>query len=604
MAGSTLQAVPTPRVPQLFYRFEIAGTEKEDGGDFQPGFDSETQGQVAFISMEYEDTWHGLDSCTFVFEDPNRVLIDHPLLRPLSTKVTFSFGYAQGFGETVGGRLQSTMSHCRVMTLVRSEQNYPQSGKVVTTLRFFSSGVKLSHLRRNFTYRHLDQSKRGVVKLKATEVAERIAKKNGLNPVITEARVATGSAKELWKQTNQTDMEFLREIGLPLRAAGTEAGGREGAFQAMIRDNSLIFGPISIDEEVLATFTYKGPNSPILNFRPKHPSDIMKGIGWITGYTGYDTRTGGVSLGGTDTGAVTNQNDEGQHKMGAGQTQGETGEKGVGRETDNHAPTFQRTEDPEAERRRTSLEAEASIIKNNIDRKRADLLAVGTAPDVIEDELTQLRADLDEVNAKIDAIGTGDETFIVDESPNAESNRTKAENFQRQAQLNALTADLEIFGFPAIEAGVAVGVDNVAELFQGKWWVKKATHRIDRTTGYVTRMDMQKNALGIPNPAPGSPAETKRPDRETETVRITTLETGEERTERRAASTVNEMNRSTQRTDPTQNNRQRQILLQAAQAQHSAFPADASRTGIPSTVNADQANSVAAQEATKKGLGG
>ena len=604
MAGSTLHAVPTPRVPQLFYRFEIAATAKDEGGSFVPGFDPQTQDQVAFVSMEYEDLWHGLDSCTFVFEDPNRVLIDHPLLRPLSTKVTFSFGYAQGFGETVGARLQSTMSHCRVMTLVRAEQNYPQTGKVGTTLRFFSSGVKLSHLRRNFTYRHLDQSKRGVEKLKATEVAKRIAEKNGLHPVITEAKVATGSAKVEWKQTNQTDMEFLRQIGLPLRAAGKEAGGREGAFQAMIRDNSLIFGPITVDEEVLATFTYKGPNSPILNFRPKHPSDIMKGIGWITGYTGYDTRTGGVSLGGTDTGAITNQNDEGQHLMGAGQTQGETGEKGVGRETDNHAPTFQRTEDPEAERRRTSLEATASVIKNNIDRKRADELALGTAPDVIEDELAPLYSDLESVNAQIDAIGTGDETFIVDESPNAEVNKTQAENYQRQAQLNALTADLEIFGFPAIEAGIAIAVDNVAELFQGKWWIKKATHRIDRTTGYITRMDMQKNALGIPNPAPGSPAETRKPDRETETVRITDLTTGEERIERRAASTVNGMNRSTQRTDPTQNNRQRQILLQSLQTLHSSFPADASRVGIPTTVNADQSNSVAAQNATKKGLGG
>ena len=601
MAGSRLAAVPQPRTPQLFYRFEIPATSgRSDGGDFQPGFDAQTQGQVAFISMEYEDVWNGLDSCTLVFEDPNRALIDHPLLRPLSTKITFAFGYGQGFGETVGSALQRTMSHPRIMTLVRAEQNYPQSGKVVTTLRFFSSGAKLSHLRRNFTYHHTDQSKRGVEKLKATDVARRIAEKNGLGHAIEPAAVATASAKVEWKQTNQTDMEFLREIGLPLRAAD----GREGAYQVQIRDNTLIFGPITVDEEVLATWAYRGPNSPILNFRPKHPADIMKGIGWITGYAGYDTRTGGVSLGGTDVGNITNQNDPGQHVMGSGQTQGETGEKGVGRETDNHAPTFQRNEDPEAERRRTSLEADASVIENNINRKRTDELALGTPADEITDILAQFYVDLAAVRARIEAIGTGDDSEITDESPNAESNKNQAENYQRQAQLNALTADLEIFGWPAIEAGIAIGVDNVAELFRGKWWVKKAIHRIDRTTGYITRMDMQKNALGIPNPAPGSQADTRTPDRETETTRIYDVDTGREIAARRSASRLNEMYRSSQRTDPTQNNRARNVVLSSAQTYHAPFPADASRVGIPSTIDADVANSVAAQNETNKALGG
>jgi hypothetical protein len=486
------------------------------------------------------------------------------------------------------------------MTLVRAEQNYPQSGKVVTTLRFFSSGVKLSHLRRNFTYRHTDQSKRGVEKLKATEVARRIAKKNGLTPVITDAAVATSSAKVEWKQTNQTDMEFLREIGLPLRAAD----GREGAYQVQIRDNSLIFGPITVDEEVLAVWAYKGPNSPILNFRPKHPSDIMKGIGWITGYAGYDPRTGGLGPGSQDEGGITNQNDAEQHLMGVGQTQGETGEKGVGRETDNHAPRFQRNQDPEAERRRTSLEADASVIENNISRKRTDELALGTPADEIEDALTPLYADLADVRARIEAIGTGDDSEIIDESPNAESNKNQAENYQRQAQLNALTADLEIFGWPAIEAGIAIGVDNVADLFRGKWWVKKAIHRIDRTTGYITRMDMQKNALGIPNPAPGTQTDTHTPDRETETTRAYDVDTGRETVVRRSASRLNEMYRASQRTDPTQNNRQRNIVLSSAQTLFAPFPADSTRVHIPSTVDADQANSIAAQNAINKALGG
>ncbi len=600
MADSKLAAVPQPRIPQLYYTFSVPATAKDPGGVFIPGFDELTQADVAFVSFEYDDVWNGLDSCSLVFEDPNQVLANHPLLKPLQTRIRFSFGYAQGFGETVGSTLQKTMAHPRTMLLFRVEQNYPQSGKIISTLRFFSSGMKLSHLRRNFTYIHRDEAKRGVVKLNATEVARFIARENGLNPVVEEARVATGSAKEEWKQTNQTDMEFLRQIGLPLRAAD----GREGAYQVMVRDNSLIFGPITTDEDILATWTYKGPNSPILNFRPKHPADMQKGLGWITAFAGYDPRSGGLGPGSQIEGNVTVLNDEGQDKMGVGQTRGDTGERGVTFENNNAAARMQRVIDPEAERRRTRLEADASILEKNINQKRTDLQALGTPPDEINADLEQDFADLADVRAQIEAIGTGDDSQVNDLDPYADVNANMAENYLRQAQLNALTADIEIFGWPAIEAGRAIGVANVAELFRGKWWIKKATHRIDRTVGYVTRMDMQKNALGIPNPTPGSQTPKRTPDRDTQTVRVFDLDTGQERVERRSASTVNDMFTQTQRTDPIQDRGQRVISLQSDQTTFSSNPPDTRSPNIPTTVDADQINSPAALNELEKSLGG
>ncbi len=600
MPGSKLAAVPQPRIPQLYYSFSVPATSKDPGGTFVPGFDKETQANIAFVSLEYEDVWNGLDSCSLVFEDPNQVLANHPFLKPLQTRITFSFGYAQGFGKTVGSSLQRTMAHPRTMLLFRVEQNYPQTGKIISTLRFFSSGVKLSHLRRNFTYIHTDEAKRGVVKLNATEVARFIANANGLTPVIEDARVATGSAKEEWKQTNQTDMEFLRQIGLPLRAAD----GREGAYQVMVRDNSLIFGPITVDEDILATWTYKGPNSPILNFRPKHPADMQKGLGWITAFAGYDPRSGGLGLGSQIEGNVTVLNDVNQDKMGAGQTRGDTGEKGVTFENNNAAATMQRVIDPEAERRRTRLEADASILEKNINQKRTDLQALGTPADEINADLEQDFADLADVRAQIEAIGTGDDSQVNDLDPYADVNANMAENYLRQAQLNALTADIEIFGWPAIEAGRAIGVANVAELFRGKWWIKKATHRIDRTVGYVTRMDMQKNALGIPNPTPGSQTPKRVPDRDTQTVRVIDIDTGQERVERRSASTVNDMFTQTERTDPVQDRGQRTISLQSDQSTFSSNPPDTRSPNIPTTVDADQINSQAVLNELAKSLGG
>ena len=602
MAETELAAVPQPRIPQLFYRLEVPATAKDPGGVFVPGFDAETQAHVAFVSLEYEDLNEGMDTCTLVFEDPNRVLANHPLLKMLSTVVTFSFGYAQGFGETVNGGLQRTMSHPRVMQLIRVEQNYPQSGKIITTLRFVSPGsAKYAYLRRNATYFHRDVSKRGVEKVKAEDVARQIAKIHGLTPVIEPTKVETGSAKTEWKQTNQTDFEFLRQIGLPLRAAG----GREGAYQVMVRDNSLIFGPITVDEDVLIKFTYKGPNSPILNFRPKLPADLMKGAAWIAGYAGLDPHTGKLSPGSRDEiDNITNQTDEGQDLMGVGQIRGDTGEKGVTLENAGAAPRLPRTHDPEAARRRTNLEAIATVIRGNIDRERTDQLALGTPPDEIEAILQPLFDSLAVNQANIDALGLGDNSAITDFSPDAESNRNQAENFHRQSMMNALTADLEIFGWPAIGAGVAISVANVAEMFRGKWWVKKVIHRIDRTIGYVTKMDMQKNALGIANPTAGSQTPKRTPDRDTETVRVYDVDTGQEVIQRRAASTVSDMNRQTQRIGPSQNQGQRLINLQSLQTLHSATPPDATRVNIPTLIDADQAISLIASNRLRKALGG
>ena len=600
MAGSTLAAVPQPRVPQLYYFFRTPANKKEPGGVFRPGFDVDTQAEVAFVSLEYEDVWNGLDSCTVVFEDPNKKLVNHPLLKVLETRITFSFGYGQGFGETVDSQLQRTMSHDRTMLLFRIEQNYPQSGKVVSTLRFFSSGMKLSHLRRNFTYIQRDPTKRGKVPVSAKDVIEFIAKANGLDPRVCIPKGVTGSTKEEWKQTNQTDMEFLRQMGMGLR----DSEGRTGVYQIMVRDNALIFAPITTDEDTIAIWTYRGSTSPILNFRPKHPADMQKGLGWITAITGYDPRTGGVGPLSRIESSITVLNDEGQDKHGPGQTRGDIGEKGLGLENANAAPRLHRVADPEAERRRTRLEADASVARNNIDRKRTDLQSLGTPPDEIEAQLEQDRADLAATEAKIEAIGTGDDSEIDDLSPYSDVAKNQAENFLRQAQLNALTADLEIFGWPPVESGTAIAVDNVAELFQGKWWLKKVIHRIDRTIGYVTRMDMQKNALGIPNPTAGSQTPKRTPNRDTQTVRVFDVDTNQERVERRSASTVNNMFRQTNRTDPIQFRGQRIINLQSLQTLHSASPADASLVNIPTLINADQVNSQAARNRLEKALGG
>ena len=72
-----------------------------------------------------------------------------------------------------------------------------------------------------------------------------------------------------------------------------------------------------------------------------------------------------------------------------------------------------------------------------------------------------------------------------------------------------LTATAELWGFPLLKAGDPWGVTGVSRRFEGKWWIKEITHKIDRSTGFTTKLDMQKNALGIGDPAAGNPADSR-----------------------------------------------------------------------------------------------
>lgn len=517
--------LPQPRIPQLFYFFDTPTREKDSsGGDTSglliPGFDH-TSRDVAFTSFVYEDVWAGLDSVEFTFEDPNQVLADHPLVQVLRTKVAFSFGYMAGFGSGED-TMQRTMSKARVMTLYRVAQNYPLNGKIQTKLRFFSAGVKMTHLRRNWVYAQSDPAKQRTTQMPATDVAKQIATANGLTYNIEPARDLTNSKRAEWKQTNQTDMEFLNSIAVGLRAKD----GREGKYQVMIRGNTLHFGPISVDEASLATFYYRGPNSPIIDFRPKHPADVSKGLGWATMLTGYDSVTGGL---GDDSriGGISNiRNDTGQDKMGSRQTAGDQGEGGVTLDNAGQAPNIPATNDPEQERRRTVQEANADVLARLIERSVHDkLVDLGLPPDEVERDLADDRAELVEEIRQLQSLGTDPNNTIEQVTSPAEGmNDQQGLDYLRMAQLNALTADLDMYGWPLIEAGRCISIGNVSNLFRGRWWIKKAIHRIDRGKGYVTSCDMQKNALGVGDPTPGTQKEKRSPDRLTELVRVCNLD--------------------------------------------------------------------------------
>lgn len=77
----------------------------------------------------------------------------------------------------------------------------------------------------------------------------------------------------------------------------------------------------------------------------------------------------------------------------------------------------------------------------------------------------------------------------------AEEEEVTAATLQRDYKERTYTARASIIGNPHIKPGMLISIKNVGKKYGGKWWVKSVTHRLD-SSGYITELDLQRDALG------------------------------------------------------------------------------------------------------------
>ena len=72
-----------------------------------------------------------------------------------------------------------------------------------------------------------------------------------------------------------------------------------------------------------------------------------------------------------------------------------------------------------------------------------------------------------------------------------------AANLRRNSELNKNPASALVWGNPALECGMIVTILGVSKKYSGNYYIKKATHEVDTSGGYVTDLEMARQGDNI-----------------------------------------------------------------------------------------------------------
>lgn len=77
--------------------------------------------------------------------------------------------------------------------------------------------------------------------------------------------------------------------------------------------------------------------------------------------------------------------------------------------------------------------------------------------------------------------------------PNSSESRNRANRKHKKDKLKELTATLVVEGNPLLRANTIIEIKGVAGVHEGKWYVTKVSHAINKS-GYLTTLELSKNA--------------------------------------------------------------------------------------------------------------
>jgi hypothetical protein len=75
--------------------------------------------------------------------------------------------------------------------------------------------------------------------------------------------------------------------------------------------------------------------------------------------------------------------------------------------------------------------------------------------------------------------------------------RNRANRKHKREKLKELTATLVVEGDPTLLAGNVINIANVATVYEGVWYITKATHQIGKS-GFTTTLELNRNASNAP----------------------------------------------------------------------------------------------------------
>ena len=216
-------------------------------------------------SFVFEDNERELDLMELTLTARNLQFVDDPLFQE-GNEIAVRFGYA-------GGEL----SPKKKAVIKDVEYDFPEEGGPEVTLRAYDKGHRLAGRENQKVW---SKPPPGIL---CSEIAEEIAAKHGLRPVVEE----TATRHLRVAQSNVSDAEFLIELA---KSARPKAGGAAG-YAFFVQDDELHFRPPGLDEAPVAVLEYFTDARGVLrSFKPATQSQGAKGAGVEAKAVGVDPR--------------------------------------------------------------------------------------------------------------------------------------------------------------------------------------------------------------------------------------------------------------------------------------------------------------------------
>jgi soluble lytic murein transglycosylase-like protein len=87
-------------------------------------------------------------------------------------------------------------------------------------------------------------------------------------------------------------------------------------------------------------------------------------------------------------------------------------------------------------------------------------------------------------------------TNPFESDPTIETSFAIRDNIMESMIQKTMTASIELWGYPLINTGQPIGIVAVPSRYNGKWFVFKTTHKLDRATGFTTSCELHRYMPG------------------------------------------------------------------------------------------------------------
>jgi len=216
-------------------------------------------------SFSFTDNEKELDVLELNITNRNLQFSDDPLFQE-GNEIHFRFGYAD------------QLSPVKKALIKEIEYDFPESGEPTLRLKAFDKGCKLAGKKNQKVWQ---KPAPGIL---YSEIAEEIATKAGLTPVVT----PTVGRHLRVVQSHISDAKLLQDLAA--KARDRDGAGTAG-YVFFIQDDELHFHPRALKDAPAIKLTYSvDPNGILRSFSPRTQAQGAKGAGVETKSVGVDPR--------------------------------------------------------------------------------------------------------------------------------------------------------------------------------------------------------------------------------------------------------------------------------------------------------------------------